>query len=98
MSAALKSFRSRHVAYGLPLSSLLAPDVLLCRGTEGTRDMRNLHGCAALILFTMCAAAPAGAQTTPTLLQQATSADGLLRLSLWSANPADAVDVNNTYT
>ena len=33
-----------------------------------------------------------------TLLQTATSVDGLLTLSLSSANPSDAVNVNNTYT
>jgi uncharacterized repeat protein (TIGR01451 family) len=44
------------------------------------------------------ASAPASAQVTPTLLQQKTSSDGLLTLALWSANPSDAVGVNNTYT
>jgi uncharacterized repeat protein (TIGR01451 family) len=49
-------------------------------------------------LFAVCIAAPASAQTGPTLLQQKTSPDGLLTLSLSSANAADAVNVNNTYT
>ena len=46
----------------------------------------------------ICASMPADAQTGPTLVQQVTSPDGLLTLSLWSANASDAVNVNNTYT
>src|SRR5262245_4784096 len=42
--------------------------------------------------------ASANAQTGPTLLQQKTSPDGLLTLTLWSTNASDAVNVNNTYT
>jgi len=53
---------------------------------------------AAAAALAICAAAPASAQTSPTLLQQNTSPDGLLALSLWSANASDAVNVNNTYT
>ena len=53
---------------------------------------------AAAAVLAICAAAPASAQTSPTLLQQHTSPDGLLTLSLLSANPSDAVNVNNTYT
>src|SRR5262249_20211175 len=33
-----------------------------------------------------------------TLLQSATSSDGLLTLELWSTNPSDAAGVNNMYT
>jgi uncharacterized repeat protein (TIGR01451 family) len=53
---------------------------------------------AAALSLAVCAATPASAQTGPTLLQERTSADGLLTLSLWSANGSDAVGVNNTYT
>jgi uncharacterized repeat protein (TIGR01451 family) len=52
----------------------------------------------AAAVLAACAAAPAAAQTGPILLQQQTSSDGLLTLSLYSANPSDAVGVNNTYT
>jgi uncharacterized repeat protein (TIGR01451 family) len=44
----------------------------------------------------VCAAAPASAQVTPTLLQQTT--DGVIEIALWSANESDTVGVNNTYT
>jgi uncharacterized repeat protein (TIGR01451 family) len=53
---------------------------------------------AAAISLAVCIATPAGAQTGPTLLQEKTSADGLLTLGLWSSNGSDAVGVNNTYT
>jgi uncharacterized repeat protein (TIGR01451 family) len=53
---------------------------------------------AAAILFTVCAATPARAQAAPTVLQTATSSDGMLTLALSSTNPSDAVGVNNTYT
>src|SRR4029077_14091051 len=53
---------------------------------------------AAAISLAVCAATPASAQTGPTLLQERTSADGLLTLSLWSANGSDTVGVNDTYT
>ena len=49
-------------------------------------------------LAVACIAATASAPTAPTLRQQKTSSDGLLTLSLYSANPSDAVNVNNTYT
>lgn len=49
----------------------------------------------ALVLSAMT---PASAQTGPTLLQEKTSPDGVLTLSLWSANGSDAVGVNNSYT
>ncbi|HET7764104.1 MAG TPA: DUF11 domain-containing protein [Burkholderiales bacterium] len=50
---------------------------------------------AAAAVLALCSAAPANAQT---LLQEKTSPDGLLSLSLWSSNGSDAVGVNNTYT
>jgi uncharacterized repeat protein (TIGR01451 family) len=53
---------------------------------------------AAAMSLVVLGATPANAQTGPALLQEKTSADGLLTLSLWSANGADAVGVNNTYT
>jgi uncharacterized repeat protein (TIGR01451 family) len=53
---------------------------------------------AAAISLAVCAATPTSAQTGPTLLQERTSTDGLLTLSLWSANGSDTVGVNNTYT
>lgn len=53
---------------------------------------------AAATAFALCSVTPANAQVGPTLLQEQTSADGLLTLSLWSANGSDAVGVNNTYT
>jgi uncharacterized repeat protein (TIGR01451 family) len=53
---------------------------------------------AAAMLFTVCAATPARAQVAPTVLQTATSSDGLLTLVLSSTNPSGAVGVNNTYT
>jgi uncharacterized repeat protein (TIGR01451 family) len=51
---------------------------------------------AAAISLAICAATPASAQVTPTLLQQTT--DGVITIALWSANGADAAGVNNTYT
>ena len=53
---------------------------------------------ATAAFFAVCGAAPASAQVTPTVLQTATSADGLLTLVLSSTNPSDAVGVDNTYT
>jgi uncharacterized repeat protein (TIGR01451 family) len=53
---------------------------------------------AAAMSLAVCAATPASAQTGPTLLQEKTSPDGLLTLTLWSANASDAAGVNNTYT
>lgn len=50
---------------------------------------------AATILFAVCIATPASAQT---VLQTSTSSDGLLTVTLSSSNPSDAVGVNNTYT
>jgi uncharacterized repeat protein (TIGR01451 family) len=41
---------------------------------------------------------PGRAQVAPTVLQTATSSDGLLTLVLSSSNPSDAIGVNNTYT
>jgi uncharacterized repeat protein (TIGR01451 family) len=52
----------------------------------------------AATVIAVCVTAPAVAQTGPTLLQQQTSPDGLLTLSLYAANPSDAVGVNDTYT
>jgi uncharacterized repeat protein (TIGR01451 family) len=52
---------------------------------------------AAAAFLAMCGATPVNAQV-PTLLQEATSPDGLLTLALWSTNGSDAVGVNNTYT
>ena len=49
-------------------------------------------------VLAICAAAPASAQPAPTLVQQVTSPDGFLTLSLFSANASDAVNVNHTYT
>jgi uncharacterized repeat protein (TIGR01451 family) len=51
---------------------------------------------AAALSLAVCAAAPASAQVTPTLLQQTT--DGVIAIELWSANGSDTVGVNNTYT
>lgn len=56
--------------------------------------MKNLAAATAA-LFAVCIATTASAQT---LLQQKTTADGLLTLSMYSANAADAAGVNNTYT
>ena len=53
---------------------------------------------AAAAVFAIAAATPARAQAAPTVLQTATSPDGLLTLVLSSTNPTDAVGVNNTYT
>jgi uncharacterized repeat protein (TIGR01451 family) len=52
------------------------------------------------ISFALAAAAatPASAQAGPTLLQEKTSPDGLLTLTLWSANGSDTAGVDNTYT
>jgi len=52
---------------------------------------------AAAVLFVVCTATPVRAQA-PTVLQTATSPDGLLTLVLSSTNPSDAVGVDNTYT
>lgn len=52
---------------------------------------------AAAALFALSTVTPARAQTA-TLLQSATSPDGVLTLTLSSANPSDAVGINNTYT
>src|SRR5690349_25171098 len=51
---------------------------------------------AVVISLAVCAAAPASAQVTPTLLQETT--DGVITIDLWSANGSDTVGVNNTYT
>jgi uncharacterized repeat protein (TIGR01451 family) len=53
---------------------------------------------AVVTVLALFAVAPASAQTGPTLLQEKTSPDGLVTLTLWSANGSDAVGVNNTYT
>ncbi|HLK66652.1 MAG TPA: DUF11 domain-containing protein [Bryobacteraceae bacterium] len=53
---------------------------------------------AAAVWFAVCTPGPARAQAAPTVLQTATSPDGLLRLVLSSTNPSDAAGVNNTYT
>src|SRR5215470_5680907 len=64
-----------------------------------TMKLRLKRALAAMgALFVSSVVAPASAQTGPTLLQQKASPDGLLTLSLWSANASDAVGVNNTYT
>lgn len=72
--------------------------------------IKNCSGVmAAALLFAVCTVAPARAQagsgtvagagiTVQTLPVTATSADGLLRLTVTSANPTDAVDVENTFT
>jgi uncharacterized repeat protein (TIGR01451 family) len=52
---------------------------------------------AAAVLFAVCTATPARAQAAPTVLQTATSPDGLLTLVLSSTNASDATGVNNTY-
>jgi uncharacterized repeat protein (TIGR01451 family) len=52
---------------------------------------------AAALMFSICMATPARAQA-PTVFGTTTSDDGLLTLVLSSANPSDAVGVNNTYT
>ena len=51
-----------------------------------------------LLLFAVCTAPIAQAQTAPTVQQTSTSPDGLLTLVLSSTNPSDAVGINNTYT
>src|SRR5215467_13862348 len=66
------------------------------RSARNSFVKRAVAAMAALFVFSIVA--PASAQTGPTLLQQKTSPDGLLTLSLWSANASDAVDVDNTYT
>ena len=53
---------------------------------------------AAVAWFAVCPPTPARAQAAPTVLQTATSPDGLLTLVLSSTNPSDTVGVNNTYT
>src|ERR1700733_4786646 len=53
---------------------------------------------AAAVLFAVCTATPARAQAAPTVLQTATSHDGLLTLVLSSTNPSDVTGVDNTYT
>lgn len=55
---------------------------------------------AAALLFAICIATPAGAQAVTALQLPATvtSSDGLLTVTLSSANPSDAVNVNNTFT
>lgn len=58
-------------------------------------NFSNVLAAAALSLA-VCAATPASAQVTPTLLQQTT--DGVIEIALWSANGSDTVGVNNTYT
>src|SRR5215469_12338437 len=49
-------------------------------------------------LWALMPSVQARAQVAPTVLQTATSSDGLLTLVLSSTNPSDAVGVNNTYT
>lgn len=48
--------------------------------------------------FAVCTATPARAQVASTVLQSATSSDGLLTLVLSSTNASDTTGVNNTYT
>ena len=57
-----------------------------------------LGAIAAAALFAVCTATPARAQAAPTVLQTATSPDGLLTLVLSSTNASDAAGVDNTYT
>lgn len=59
---------------------------------------KSLSTFALSLLFAVCPANPGFAQTGPTVLQTATSPDGLLTLVLSAANPSDTVGVNNTYT
>jgi len=53
---------------------------------------------SAAVLLAVCTAIASRAQAAPTVLQTATSPDGLVTLVLSSSNPSDAVGVNNTYT
>src|SRR5215469_898194 len=50
------------------------------------------------VVWTLMASVQARAQVAPTVLQSATSSDGLLTLVLSSTNPSDAAGVDNTYT
>src|SRR5215469_2445680 len=59
---------------------------------------RILAGPIATVLFAVCATTAASAQVAPTVLQSATSSDGLLTLVIASTNASDATGVDNTYT
>jgi uncharacterized repeat protein (TIGR01451 family) len=69
----------------------------LTRLTRRTRTFSRTLTVAAALLA-VWAVAPASAQVAASVLQSATSPDGLLTLVLSSTNPSDAVGVNNTYT
>lgn len=58
----------------------------------------NLKTIAIGVVWALTASVQARAQVAPTVLQSATSSDGLLTLVLSSANPSDATGVENTYT
>lgn len=70
----------------------------LAQGKFATKIGHTLVASAAALLLAFCIAPLASAQVAPTVLQTATSKDGLLTVVLSSANPTGAVDVNNTYT
>jgi uncharacterized repeat protein (TIGR01451 family) len=66
--------------------------------TQKLKQISIIARGAAAAAALLCALAPASAQVGPTLLQEKTSPDGLLTLTLWSANGSDAAGVNNSYT
>jgi uncharacterized repeat protein (TIGR01451 family) len=74
-------------------TSALAQDKL----TSRTRHTVVARVAVIAFLLGLTIAAPSTASAA-TVLQTSTSSDGLLTLELSSANPSDAVDVNNTYT
>jgi len=58
----------------------------------------SLCAVAAAAVLALCPTTPARAQPAPTVLQSATSPDGLLTLVLSATNASDTAGVNNTYT